>query len=189
MCESARHFDRTAMNLMNRHGGARKRNTLWSALQITVCTFAIFIVSPGSLAWSGTGAQQAKEQIDDINSEFHFIGEDDTLLIHEEEGRLKGQIDVFQNGEESDTILSFPITIGTRKNDHVEFKTGTIHRKYYRFAGAVERGSGRKEKDADYLRLVGDLEIITVNGDTGQESVLRKHVVFKSLSASEMADH
>lgn len=188
MCGSARHFDGKAMNLMNRHGG-RKQDTLGSVLQITLVTLAISVVSPGSLAGSGPGAQQGKEQIDDINSEFHFVGEDDTLLIHEEEGRLKGQIDVFQNDEESDTILSYPITIGTRKNDHVEFKTGTIHRKYYRFAGTVERGSGHKGKDADYLRLVGDLEIITVNGETGQESVLRKHVLFKSLSASEMADH
>jgi len=148
-----------------------------------------FLIPLALQAWCGPRAPQAKEEIEEINAEFHFVGEDDTLLIHEEEGTLKGQIDVFQNDEESDTILSYPITIGTRKNDHVEFKTGTIHRKYYRFSGNVERGSGHKEKDADYLRLVGDLEIITVNGETGQESVLKKHVLFKSLSASETADH
>ena len=88
---SASHFDGKAMNLMNRHGG-RKQNTLWRLLQITLFTLAVFAVAPGSLAWSGPGAQQAKEQIDDINAEFHFVGEDDTLLIHEEEGTLKGQI-------------------------------------------------------------------------------------------------
>jgi len=148
----------------------------------------VFLVPLSLSAWGGPRAPQAKEEIEEINAEFHFLGDDDTLLIHEEEGRLKGQIDVFQGEEESDTVLSYSITIGTRKNDHVEFKTGTIHRKYYRFAGTVERGSGHKQKDADYLRLVGDLEIITVNGDTGQESVLKKHVVFKSLSASEMSD-
>lgn len=139
-------------------------------------------------AWGGRPAPQDKEAIEEINTEFRFVGPDDTLLIHEEEGRLKGQIDVFQGEEESDTVLTYLITIGTRKNDHVEIKTGTIHRRYYRFSGTVERGSGHKEKDADYLRLVGDLEIITVNGDTGQESVVKKHVIFKSLSASEMAD-
>ncbi|MGD0696848.1 MAG: hypothetical protein ABSB82_18690 [Terriglobia bacterium] len=147
-----------------------------------------FLIPLSLSAWGGARPPQAKEEIEEINTEFHFVGPDDTLLIHEEEGRLKGQIDVFQGEEESDTVLTYLITIGTRKNDHVEIKTGTIHRRYYRFSGTVERGSGHKEKDADYLRLVGDLEIITVNGDTGQESVVKKHVIFKSLSASEMAD-
>lgn len=139
-------------------------------------------------ASTGTGAQQAKDDIDEINTEFHFVGPDDTILIHEEEGKLKGQIDAYQNDEESDTVLSFIITIGTRKNNHVEFKTTKIHQKYYRFSGEIKHGSGREEKDTDYLRLVGDLQIITVNPDNGQESVEQKQVVFKSLSADEMSD-
>ncbi len=160
------------------------RKTANSASQIILA----FLIPLGLSAWGGARPPQAKEEIEEINTEFRFLGPDDTLLIHEEEGRLKGQIDVYQGEEESDTVLTYLITIGTRKNDHVEIKTGTIHRRYYRFSGTVERGSGHKEKDADYLRLVGDLEIITVNGDTGQESVVKKHVIFKSLSASEMAD-
>jgi len=137
---------------------------------------------------SGPQAQQAKSEIDEVNTEFHFLGPDDTLLIHEEEGNIKGQIDVYQNDEESDTVLSYTITIGSRKVDHVEFKTAKVHRKYYRFAGELLRGTGRREKDADYLRLVGDLEIITIKGEAGQESVERKPVILKSLSASEKAD-
>jgi hypothetical protein len=93
-----------------------------------------------------------------------------------------------QGEEESDVVLSYPITIGTRQNNHVEIKTGTIHRKYYRFSGTVERGSGHKPKDADYLRLVGDVEIISVSGETHQETSVTKHVIMKSLSASEMAE-
>jgi len=137
---------------------------------------------------SGPEAQQAKNDIDEINTEFHFTGPDDTLLIHEEEGKLKGQIDAYQNDEESDTVLSYVITIGARKINHVEFKTAKIHEKYYRFSGEVKRGSGHEEKDADYLRLVGDLQIIIINPDNGQESVEQKQVVFKSLSASELSD-
>jgi len=147
-----------------------------------------FLVPLSLQAFGVPPRPQNDEAIEEINSEFHFLGPDDTLLIHEEEGRLKGQINVFQGEEESDTVLSFPITIGTRKYDHVVLKTGTIHRKYYRFSGTVERGAGHKEKDSDYLRLVGDLEIVTVNGDTGRESAVKKHVVLKSLSASEMAE-
>src|SRR5271169_910750 len=142
------------------------------------------------LLFSGSGplAEQAKSDIDEINTEFHFLGPEDTLLIHEEEGNLKGQIDVYQNDEESDTVLSYTITIGSRKVDQVEFKTAKIHRKYFRFAGDVVRGAGRREKDSDYLRLVGDLEVITINGETGQETVERKRVILKSLSASEKAE-
>jgi len=147
------------------------------------------LLIPATL-WASSAAHppQAGEQIEEINTEFHFLSSEDTLLIHEEEAVLKGQINVAQGEEESDEVLSYPITIGTRKKDHVEIKTGTIHRKYYRFSGTIERGAGRKPKDADYLRLVGDLEIVTVNGDTGKESAVTKHVVLKSLSASEIEE-
>lgn len=138
--------------------------------------------------WSAPGAQQAGKEIDEINTEFRFLGPQDTLLLHEEEGKLSGQIDEYENSDESDDILTYDLTLGSRKDDHVEFKTAEIHRKYFRFSGAVERGLGHEEKDADYLRLTGDLEIITVHGDSGEESVERKPVVFKSLSASEMSD-
>lgn len=147
-----------------------------------------FLLPFAFYATSAPRAALSKSAIDEINTEFHFLGPDDTLLIHEEEGRLKGQIDAYQNADESDTVLSYSLTIGTRKEDHVEFKTEEIHRKYYRFSGAIVRGSGHEEKDADYLRLVGELQIITVNGDTGEESVERKQVVLKSLSADEISD-
>jgi len=131
---------------------------------------------------------QSTEQVEEINTEFHFLGLEDALLIHEEEGLLKGQINVAQGEEESDSVISYPITIGNRTGNHLEIKTGTIHRKYYRFNGKVERGSGHKSKDGDYLRLVGDVQIVTVQGDTGKEDVVTKHVVMKSLSASEIAE-
>lgn len=139
-------------------------------------------------AWSAPRPQEAGNKIDEINTEFRFLGPQDTLLLHEEEGKLSGQIDAYQNSDESDDILTYDLTLGSRKNDHVEFKTAEIHRKYFRFSGAVERGSGHEEKDADYLRLVGNLEIISVHGDSGEESVERKQVVLKSLSASEISN-
>ena len=101
---------------------------------------------------------------------------------------VKGFVEVYQGEEESDTILSYPITIGKRAKQHVEFKTAKIHEKYYRFSGTVERGKGRGPKDADYLRLAGDLGIVTVNGEDGKETVERRPVVFKSLSAEEKAE-
>ena len=134
------------------------------------------------------GAQQSEPEIDEINDEFHFLGPQDTLLIHEEDGKLKGQINVYAGEEESDTILSYLITIGTRVKNHVEFKTSKIHEKYFRFSGNVERGSGQEEDDRDYLRLVGTVEIITVNGMTGKETTERKQVVLKSLGADELDD-
>jgi len=147
-----------------------------------------FLVLLAFGGWSAPGRPQAANAIEEINAEFHFLGAEDTLLLHEEEGKLSGQIDVYQNGDESDDVLSYDLRLGLRKNDRVEFKTAQIHRKYFRFSGAVQRGSGHAEKDADYLRLVGDLEIITVRGDSGEESVERKQVVLKSMSASEISD-
>lgn len=131
------------------------------------------------------GAQQDREEIQDITGKYHFLTADDTLALLEEEGKLKGYVDVFQGEEESDTILSYPITLGSRKKDHVEFKTGKIHQKYYRFAGTVERGPGHEERDPDYLRLVGDLETITVNPESGEEVTQRMHMVFKSMGRAE----
>jgi hypothetical protein len=133
----------------------------------------------------GWGSAQGAETIDDITATYHFLSEDDTLGILEEEGKLKGYIEVLQGEEESDAVLTYEIVSGSRKNDHVEFKTNTIHRRYYRFSGKVERGSGHQASDPDYLRLVGDLETVRVKGDSGQESVERKHLVLKSIGKSE----
>jgi hypothetical protein len=88
---------------------------------------------------------------------------------------------VLQGEDESDAILSYSISLGWRKKNQVEFKTRKIHQKYYRFSGAVQRGSGHTERDPDFLRLVGDLEIITVNPESGEEAAQRMHVVFKSM--------
>jgi hypothetical protein len=129
-------------------------------------------------------AQQENEQVRDASGEYRFLTADDTLGLLEEEGKIKGYVDVYQGEEESDTVLSYPITIGSREKNYINFKTAKIHQKYYRFSGRVERGKGHEEGDPDYLRLVGDLEIITVNADTGQEFAERRHVIFPSKGKS-----
>ncbi len=150
-----------------------------------VCVaFVLMLVAAGAALC----AQQPPEKIEEINKEFHFLGPDDTVLIHEEDGDLKGQINVYAGEEESDTILSYAFTIGTRTGEHIEFKTARVHEKYFRFAGQVQRGAGRKERDPDYLRLVGDLQIVTVDGNTGKETTETKHVILKSLGADEIQD-
>ena len=130
-------------------------------------------------------AQKGGVAIGDVSGEYHFLTADDTLGLLEEEGKIKGYIEVYQSEEESDTILSYPITIGTRQENHIEFKTAKIHQNYYRFSGTVERGKGHEEADPDYVRLVGDLEIITVKAETGQESTERRHVMFQSKGRAE----
>jgi hypothetical protein len=137
------------------------------------------------VALQGRAAAQNPEKIDDITAEYHFLSADDTLGILEEEGKLKGYIEILQGEEESDAVLTYDIVSGSRKKDHVEFKTNTIHRRYYRFSGRVERGSGRQPNEPDYLRLIGDLETVTVKGDSGQESTQRTHLILKSLGKSE----
>ena len=137
------------------------------------------------LSQTGLNAQQGNEQVTDASGEYRFLTADDTVGLLEEEGKIKGYVEVYQGEEESDTVLSYPITIGAREKNHIDFKTSKIHQKYYRFSGMVERGKGREQGDPDYLRLVGDLEIITVKADTSQESVERRHVIFPSKGKSE----
>lgn len=139
----------------------------------------LFLVCPGR------GHAQDASNIDDVTGMYQFLSADDTLGLLDEDGKLKGYIEVQQSEEESDAILTYEIVSGLRKKDRVEFKTSTIHRRYYRFSGKAERGSGKEPNDPDYLRLVGDVETVTLKGDSGQESVDRKHLIFKSLGKPE----
>src|ERR1019366_1149281 len=41
-------------------------------------------------------AQEQTEPIDDITGKYHFLSADDTLAILDEEGKLKGYIDILQ---------------------------------------------------------------------------------------------
>jgi len=153
---------------------------VWSAAMLWFFAGAATMVA----RWAYT-LPQSTTSIDDITGEYHFLSPNDTLGILEEEGKLKGYLEIAQGQEESDDVLSYEIVSGTRKNERVEFKTNIIHRKYYRFSGKVERGAGRQAEDPDYLRLVGDVEIVTVKGDSGQESVDKKHLVLKGTGKSE----
>ena len=140
----------------------------------------LFICGGGLLC-----AEQRPAPIDDVTGNYHFLSPQDKLAILDEEGNLSGYLDVFQAEDESDALLSYPITMGSRQNERVEFKTGKIHQKYYRFSGTAQRGQGKKDTDPDYLRLVGDLEIVTVSGDTGTESVEPRQVVFQRMGKGE----
>jgi hypothetical protein len=147
-------------------------------------TVAIVLLSVSGLS----APPQEQEEIQDITGKYHFLSADDTLGVLEQEGKLKGYVDVYQGEEESDTILSYPINVGERKKNHVEFKTGKIHRRYYRFSGTVERGKGHEEGDPDYLRLVGDVEVVAIKADSGEEAVQRMHVVLKSFGKAERVE-
>ena len=135
-----------------------------------------------------TRAQNAQLPIDDITAKYHFLAAEDTLAILDQEGRLKGYIEVTQPAEESDDILSYDIVEGSRQKNHVEFRTNRIHGKFYRFSGTAERGAGHEEKDADYLHLSGSLEIVTVEAETGKETPQVMRVIFKSMSKAERPD-
>ena len=163
--------------------GGNQKQTRWPLTILLLFCGLVgenLVASPG-----GRAPAQGAETIDDITANYHFLSPDDTLGILEEEGKLKGYIEVLQTEEESDDVLNYEIVSGSRKKDHVEFKTNTIHRRYYRFSGKVERGTGRQADDPDYLRLVGDLETVTVKGESGPESVDKKHLILKSFGKSE----
>jgi hypothetical protein len=139
----------------------------------------------GLLAAGGLKAQTSSGKIGDITGDYHFLEPNDTLALLQEEGTLKGYIDVLQGQSESDVVLSYPIVIGSRKGDHVEFRTRRIHEMYYRFSGTAQRGTGRKKNDPDYLQLTGELQIITRQPETNKETIDRRQVVFKSKGESQ----
>lgn len=120
-----------------------------------------------------------EEMLPDLTGTYDFLGADDSLGLLEEDGRLRGYLDVAQGEDESDAVISYSLE-GRRHLNQIEFKTRTIHRRYYRFSGHLKRGEGKTERDADFLRLAGTLEIVTVDGETGKESVERRDVIFKS---------
>jgi hypothetical protein len=150
-----------------------RRLTLWS--------LAVFLLFHLGIK---RGEAQGSSNLDDITGKYHFLSADDTLGLLDEEGKLKGYLDILPGEEESDEVLTYNIVSGSHTKDQVEFKTNTIHRRFYRFSGKVERGSGHAPDDPDYLRLIGDLETVTVKGDSGQESVERKHLILKSFGKS-----
>lgn len=128
---------------------------------------------------------QRPADVPNMTGRYHFLGPEDTLALLQEETMLKGYIDVFQGEAESDAVLSYPLTIGSRNGSQVSFRTRKIHEKYYRFNGIVERGTGKKPGDPDYIQLAGKLETITPNSVTGTEKVDALQVVLKSLGKGE----
>lgn len=151
-----------------------RTNRLW------LCAAVLSLMAAGGLR-----AQTSSGKIGDITGDYHFLEPHDTLALLQEEGTVKGYIDVLQGQSESDVILSYPIIIGSRKGDHVEFRTRRIHEMYYRFSGTVQRGTGRKESDPDYLQLAGELQTITRQPETNKEVIDRRQVVFKSKGESQ----
>ena len=157
------------------------------------CRWYAFTMSCGWLAvvtailltGSALKAQEQIQTIEDMTAKYHFLSTDDTLAILDEEGRLKGYIEVTQPEEESDDVLSYDIVEGSRDRTHIKFRTNKIHGKFYRFSGIVERGKGHEEKDPDYFRLTGDLDIVTVNAETGKQSIQTLRVTLKSFGKSE----
>ncbi len=147
----------------------------------------VALLVPALVALGGVAlvlrAQQAN--VPKMTGRYHFLGPEDSVNILQEENMLKGYIDVFTGSQESDSIFSYPLIIGSRKSNQISFRTGKIHEKYYRFNGIVERGKGEKSGDPDYLQLVGELETITSNSVTGTHKVEKQHVILKSLGKNE----
>src|SRR5215469_10071209 len=134
---------------------------VWHLRKLSGCaTIALALAAVPCLALT---LGQAVQNVPDMSGEYEFTQAEDTLGILEEEGKLKGYIDVVQGADESDEVLSYQIIAGTRLGNHVEFRTNKIHEKYYHFTGAVERGGGHTERDPDFLRLVGALEALKLD--------------------------
>ena len=157
----------------------------WQALKLRRKAVWVAVVLAALAAAGSLKAQSAATQVSDITGDYEFLQPYNTLAILQEDQMVKGYIDVLQGQSESDAIISYPITIGERKGDHLDFRTRTIHAMYYRFSGTVQPGKGKKKGDPDYIELVGELQTIRHNSVTHQDKVDRQQVVFKSKGNSE----
>jgi hypothetical protein len=165
----------------------QKRFSQKSGISKPIACLAVLAVATFSARYAKS--QESDQPVDDMTAKYHFLSTDDTLAILEEEGRLKGYIEVAQPEEESDDVLNYDILEGSRKKTQVAFRTNRIHGKFYRFSGTVERGKGHEEKDPDCFRLIGDLDIVTVNADTGKQAVQTIRVILKSFGKSERPEN
>ncbi len=159
------------------------RGLRFSKLIVCVALLAAIVFSPRPFR-----AQTEQSPIDDITAKYHFLSTEDTLAILDEEGRLKGYIEVSQPADESEDFLNFDIVEGSRQQNRVEFHTNRIHGRFYRFSGTAERGAGHQDKDPDYLHISGTLEIVAVNAETGKETPQIMRVTFKSIGKAERPD-
>ncbi|HXH49123.1 MAG TPA: hypothetical protein VNM47_07235, partial [Terriglobia bacterium] len=104
--------------------GFFSRKTRWQdeqpVLNLALKAVWVVVAFTALAAWGNLKAQSAAVEISDITGDYEFLQPFNTLAILQEEEMLKGYIDVLQGQSESDAIISYPITIGERKGDHVE---------------------------------------------------------------------
>ena len=118
---------------MGRFVGKTRRKDHQPALNLMPRAAWLLAALSALAALCNLQAQTAASQVSDITGDYEFMEPINTLAILQEDQMLKGYIDVLQGQSESDAILSYPITIGERNGDHVEFRTRKIHEMYYRF--------------------------------------------------------
>ena len=126
---------------------------------------------------------QRNRELEDITGRYSFLKADDLLGILDEDGELRGFIEVFQEDEESAELFSYNISRGSREGDQVTFKTDTIHSTTYRFSGKVQVSRERKPNQRGYMLLVGILRVDTRVPATGEEKTEEKKVVLESLAS------
>ncbi len=134
-----------------------------------------------SVATFGHG--QRNRELEDITGRYSFLKPDDLLGILDEDGELRGFIEVLQEDEESAELFSYTISRGSREGDQVRFKTDTIHGITYRFSGKVQVSRERKPNQRGYMLLVGILRVETRVPATGEEKTEEKKVVLESLAS------
>ena len=147
--------------------------TLGMSLLAGLVTFSVATLSHG----------QRDRELEDITGRYSFLKPDDLLGILDEDGELRGFIEVFQEDEESDELFTYTIARGSREGDQVRFKTDTIHGTTYRFSGKVQVSRERKPNQRGYMLLVGILRVETRVPSTGGEKVEEKKVVLESLAS------
>ena len=126
---------------------------------------------------------QQKREIEDITGRYSFLKPDDLLGILDEDGELRGFIEILQEDDESDDIFSYTITRGVRKDNQINFKTDTIHGITYRFSGKVQISKKRNPTQRGFMLLVGTIQIEKNKFLDGKGITEERKVVLESLAS------
>ncbi len=126
---------------------------------------------------------QQEREIEDITGRYSFLNPDDLLGILDEDGELRGFIEVLQEDDESDDVFSYTITRGVHKDNQINFKTDTIHGITYRFSGKVQISRERNSTQRGFILLVGTIRIEKNESLIGKGKTEERRVVLESLAS------
>ena len=134
------------------------------------------------LALQNFSGQTAPAALDDYSGMYSFLKEGEFIQITiEDKGAVSGFISRFGDSEsDRGTFLNQFLKSGKAEGAKLTFTTESVHGVWFTFAGAFDRGPGKKPDEESYYLLRGALTRFSTDEDKKTTSQVRQ-VEFKSF--------